>query len=240
LSLSTKRIGQFKRKHKSRILRMKKLFPLVIITIIAFASCKKNGNEPRPAGPGTSAADTNSVMVSGTAYPTVHIGGKTWTSLNYNGPGGLYNTAYAEWGGEIHGKLYTPEEAAQIVLPAGWRIPTSKDYLSLLIARGATLNSDSTYSTSLAVVQSLMTPTGWQESGGNNYSGFSAVPTGFYHQETFYGTGNGASFLHSITPGAEPDLAFTIGPGLNGQPLIFLELYLVEGDRCSLRFVKDN
>ncbi len=219
---------------------MKKLFPLVIITIIAFTSCKKISNEPRPASPGATATDTTSITVSDAVYPIVRIGGMSWTAMNYNGPGGLYNTAYSSQGGQIHGKLYSPEEAAQIILPAGWRIPTYKDYLALLIARGATQNSDGTFSAGLAVAQSLMTATGWSESGGNNYSGFSAVPTGFYHQETFYGTGNGASFLHSNTAGAEPDLAFTIGPGPGGQPLIFLGLYLIEGDRCSLRFVKDN
>src|SRR5947209_3762500 len=102
---------------------MKKLFPLVIIAIVVFTSCKKNSNEPQPVNLG--AIDTNMVIVSDGSYPIIHIAGKSWTSANYGGPGGLYNTGYTE-GGQIHGKLYTSQEAAQIVLPTGWRIPNYK------------------------------------------------------------------------------------------------------------------
>jgi hypothetical protein len=85
-----------------------------------------------------------------------------------------------------------------------------------------------------------MSTTGWSEGGGNNYSRFNALATGFYHLNVFYGSGNGASFLHSLTMNAEPDRAFTIGPGPTGQPFIYLGLILIDGDACSLRFVKDN
>ena len=216
---------------------MKKVFTLVIIATTVLLSCSKKNN-PVPATNLKSADST--VTIAGDVYPVVKIGSQSWTSVNYRGPGGIFNTGFMESDAVLHGKLYTTEEALQIVLPPGWRIPTYDDYLALLITRGATQNSDGSFSTSLAVTRSLITNTGWQEGGGNNYSGFSALPTGFYHLDNFYGTGNGASFLHSSIAGTPPDLGFTIGPGPSGQPFIYLGLILFDGDRCSLRFIKDN
>jgi uncharacterized protein (TIGR02145 family) len=216
---------------------MKKVFTLVIIAITVLTSCSKKNNDPIPTN--LKSADST-VTIAGDVYPVVQIGSQKWTSVNYRGPGGIFNTGFMGSDAFLHGKLYTAEEAVQVVLPAGWRIPTYDDYLAMLITRGAKQNSDGSYSANLAVTQSLITNSGWEEGGGNNYSGFSALPTGFYHLDTFYGTGNGASFLHSITPGAPPDFGFTIGPGPNGQPFIYLGVVLLDGDRCSLRFVKGN
>jgi uncharacterized protein (TIGR02145 family) len=216
---------------------MKKVFTLVIIVILAFFSCSKKNNDPAPVG--LKNADST-VTISGDVYPVVKIGNQSWTSVNYHGPGGIFNTGFTSGDNLAHGKLYTADDAMQVVLPSGWRIPTYDDYLTLLIARGATQNNDGSYSAGLTVTHSLMTETGWSEGGGNNYSGFSALPTGFYHLDTFYGTGNGASFLHSAILGAPPHLGFTIGPGPTGQPFIYLGVVLLDEDRCSLRFVKDN
>lgn len=214
---------------------MKKILLLVVISG-ALLSCTKKSNNPVPSGAGT---DTATVNIMGTAYPVVKIGAQSWTAVNYNGPGGLYNTGNVQQT-ILDGKLYSPEEAAQITLPAGWRIPTYDDYLNMLLARGASQNSDGSYTAGLNVIHSLMAVDSWSEDGANNYSKFSALPTGFYHLGTIYGTGNGASFLHSFTAGAVPAAAFTIGPGPTGEPFIYLGLVLIDGDRCSLRFVKDN
>ena len=214
---------------------MKKILPLVVIWIAVLVSCaKKSDVTPINAG-----ADTTTVTIMGTKYPVVKIGSQSWTAVNYNGPGGFFNTGNVQQT-VLDGKLYSPQEAAQITLPAGWRIPTYDDYLNMLIARGATQNSDGSYTAGLNVIHSLMAEDGWSEGGGNDYSKFHALPTGFYHLGYIYGTGNGASFLHSFSLGAEPSAAFTIGPGPNGQPFIYLGLVLIDGDRCSIRFVKDN
>jgi uncharacterized protein (TIGR02145 family) len=215
---------------------MKKILLLVIIAGAALASCTKKSDDPVPSG--TNAADT-AVTIMGTTYPIIKIGSQSWTAVNYNGPGGVFNTGTTQKT-QLNGKLYTPEEALKITLPAGWRIPTYNDYANMLIARGATKDDDGNYEAGLNVVQSLMAESGWTEGGGNNYSRFNALPTGFYHLGAIFGTDNGASFLHSFTPGAEPDAAFTIGPGPNGQPFIYLGLVLIDGDRCSIRFVKNN
>ena len=215
---------------------MKKVFTLVTITAIAFLSCSKKNNDPIPLN--LKAVDST-VTISGDVYPVIKIGTQTWTSVNYRGPGGIFNTGFMDAENVQHGKLYTTQEAGQVVLPAGWRLPSYDDYLTLLIARGARQNSDGSYSATLAVAQSLMATTGWEEGGGNNYSGFTAMPTGFYHLDNFYGTGNGASFLHTAIAGTPPDLGFTIGPGPDGKPFIYLGIVLLDEDRCSLRFVKD-
>ena len=216
---------------------MKKLFTLVIVVTTAFSACSKKNNEPIPLNLKSS---DSTVTIAGDVYPVVKIGTQTWTSVNYRGPGGIFNTGYLDGYNVQHGKLYTPQEASQITLPAGWRLPTYDDYLNLMITRGARQNSDGSYSATLAVAQSLMATFGWDEGGGNNYSGFTALPTGFYHLNNFYGTGNGASFLHSSIEGTPPDLGFTIGPGPDGKPFIYLGIVLLDEDRCSVRFVKGN
>ena len=236
--LCNKRTSKLKA-NKLRSLSMKKVFTLVIIAITVLLSCSKKNNDPIPANANLKGVDSI-VTIAGEVYPVVKIGSQKWTSVNYRGPGGIFNTGFLNGDDVMHGKLYTTVEAGQVVLPAGWRIPTYDDYLALMITRGATQNSDGSYSANLAVAHSLITSSGWEEGGGNNYSGFSALPTGFYHLDDFYGTGNGASFLHSSIAGTPPDLAFTIGPGPTGQPFIYLGLILLDGDRCSLRFVKDN
>ncbi|MBS1532902.1 MAG: hypothetical protein JSU01_21560 [Bacteroidetes bacterium] len=214
---------------------MKKILLLVVISIAVLASCTKKSN----IAPVSLRADTTTVTIMGDKYPVVTIGSQSWTAINYNGPGGLFNTGNVLQT-TLDGKLYSPAEAAQITLPAGWRVPTYDDYIKMLIARGATQGSDGSYTAGLSVAHSLMAENGWSEGGGNNYSKFNALPTGFYHLGAIYGTGNGASFLHSFSPGAEPDAAFTIGPGPDGQPFIYLGLVLIDGDRGPLRLVKDN
>jgi uncharacterized protein (TIGR02145 family) len=215
---------------------MKKLSYFALTCATIMISCKQK-NDPVPSL-GNTKTDT-AVTISGATYPVVQIGSQSWTSVNYNGPDGLFNTGYFLRNAQ-NGKLYTPLEASKITLPAGWHIPTYDDYLTLIVTRGATKNSDGSYSANIAVAHSLMDETGWSEGGGNNYSKFTALPTGFYHLGETYGTGNGASFLLSALPGTPPDQAFTIGPGANGQPFIYLGVILLDEDRCAIRFVKDN
>jgi len=217
---------------------MRKILLLMVASIAILSSCNQKYNDPNPSGSGKVGTDT-AVTIMGTVYPVIQVKSQSWTSVNYRGPGGIFNTGTGSQD-IMQGKLYTPLEATQITLPAGWRIPTYDDYLTLLINRGATKNSDGSYSAGLPVAQSLMATSGWSEGGGNNYSNFNAMPTGFYHLGVFYGSGNGASFLHCLTEGSAPDLALTIGPGPSGQPFIYLGLVLIDGDACSLRFVKNN
>src|SRR5882757_7156132 len=133
---------------------MKKVFTLVLIAVTALLSCSKKNNEPAPVN--LKSADST-VTVAGEVYPVVKIGSQKWTSVNYRGPGGIFNTGFLSGDNVMHGKLYTTEEAGQSVLPAGWTIPTYDDYLAMLITKGAKQNSDGSYSADLAVAQSLIT-----------------------------------------------------------------------------------
>jgi hypothetical protein len=106
---------------------MKKVFTLVIIATVVLLSCSKKNNDPIPLN--LKSADST-VTIGGDVYPVVKIGTQTWTSVNYRGPGGIFNTGYMDTYNVQHGKLYTPQEANQIILPAKWRLPTYDDYLN--------------------------------------------------------------------------------------------------------------
>jgi len=105
---------------------MKKLlFPLFIITVI-FTACSKKSNVVAP---------TNMVYINGNDYSTVVIGNQTWTSVNYNGAGGVnYNNQATN--NPADGKLYTLAEVNAIPLTGNWRLPTEDDYNNLLSSIG--------------------------------------------------------------------------------------------------------
>jgi len=111
---------------------MKKLLFLAFVIGTTLSSCSKKSN-PKP---------TNTVTINGASYATVSIGTQTWTSVNYNGPGGTINTSLNE---AIYGKYYTIAEMQAISLPTGWRVPTEADFVTLLKSQGnVTQQSDGT------------------------------------------------------------------------------------------------
>lgn len=150
---------------------MKKVY-LVFITILAFASCsKKNG----PAG------NSDHITINGANYNILVIGSQTWTTVNYNGEGGVnYNNSSINE--PLNGKLYTIAEAQAVKLPNGWRLPTTADFNKLLVAIGAVdqhqINGNYYVSGDLAV--KLMSTTEWKGIQGTNQSGFNARPVGAY------------------------------------------------------------
>ncbi|HEY8929091.1 MAG TPA: FISUMP domain-containing protein [Mucilaginibacter sp.] len=100
---------------------------MCFFAIITFVSCSKK-SDTRP--------NDNSVTINGTNYSVVAIGGQTWTSVNYNGEGGInYNNGSIN--NAADGKLYTIAEAQAIKLPKGWRLPTRDDFNKLLVSIGA-------------------------------------------------------------------------------------------------------
>ncbi|HEY4198653.1 MAG TPA: FISUMP domain-containing protein [Mucilaginibacter sp.] len=144
---------------------------LVFITILALASCSKK-SDPGP--------NSNYVTINGTNYSIVVIGGQTWTSVNYNGDGGVnYNNGAND---PLNGKLYTIAEARAVKLPNGWRLPTPADFNKLLVAIGAIYQNQLTgnYYISGDLTLKLMSKTGWTGTEGTNQSGFNARPVGIY------------------------------------------------------------
>src|SRR5688500_1131369 len=107
------------------------IFLLMLSASVAFTSCSKN-NDPTPE-------ESNTVEIAGTTYQTVKIGTQTWTTVNYNGTGGVnYNDGAND---PTYGKLYSFQEVKAISgLPSGWRVPTEDDVKKLLSVVGTKLD----------------------------------------------------------------------------------------------------
>lgn len=209
---------------------------ILSISIVAalFFSCSKGSNKPQQSQGAT-------ITINGTAYPTVVIGTQTWTSLNYNGPGGVNYDNGAN--NPAYGKLYTWTEAQAISLPTGWRLPTESDFNNLMIAIGAQNLGNGSYLSSGTEPLQLMSKTGWSTTNGTNTLGFNAEPAGYYNQVTsgnqqFSNEGSAALFLSAtpLMPHTLAPFSFIIGSG-NAQ---LTDLVILSTDAASVRFVKDN
>jgi len=220
---------------------MKKILYQALVVAIAFTfiGCSKSSSSPQPV----------SVLVEGTVYPTVVIGSQTWTSLNYNGPGGEnYNNSTTNI--PLFGKLYTLEEARAIPLPKGWELPTAADYNLLLKnaggvpqtrdVNGVTVISSNYMVGSFSAVE-LMSTSRWQGTNGNNQLGFNAQPAGDGAADTqnFYSLYSSAFFIvNDFTANNSHYLAVQISCS---PPQAAISDYDLGIDfRGSVRFVKNN
>jgi len=190
----------------------------------------------------------NRVTINGTDYPMSQIGTQTWTTLNYNGAGGVnYNNVTGNLTGS--GKLYTYAEAIAVQLPTGWRLPTQTDYNKLVSFIGGSTDANGNGTASGTIAGKLVDPS-WSYAYGDDSSNFEAFPFGYYDSTTSAfigfdstGTGGGALFWASTTvPKNSMDYGFSISNYLinNTRTLVASLNYYMPTDRCSLRFVKDN
>ena len=200
---------------------MKKLliFALITGTALTFSCSKSSTSKPTPP---TSAT----VTISGTAYNTVKIGNQTWTTVNYNGPGGV-NYGNSSSNIPANGKLYTLTEFKAITLPTGWALPTQTDYTTLLASSSA---------------YRLMANTSWTVGGGTNTSGFNALAVGYYDNTSFSGTGTDAVFLTTSTLVSEAGIpaSFDIYQDNTGTSAVLTDIVVTATDRAAIRFVKNN
>lgn len=219
---------------------MKKVLLLALITGSLLTSCtKKNASDDNQLH------DPNSITINGTDYPTVKIGSQTWTSLNYNGPGGVnYNNVTGNLIGS--GKLYTFSEATAIQLPSGWRLPTREDVTKLLLYTGGTKDAYGD-GTATGAVAGKLAMQSWPSATSDDALGFHAYPFGYYHddEQSFKGRDELALFWTS-SPVPAPNDMFKYGFGIsnyleNGKRTLtaYLDFYKPV-DKLSLRFVKDN
>jgi uncharacterized protein (TIGR02145 family) len=218
---------------------MKKLLTLTLITgVTLFYSCSKSNNtNPK------SASTTIAII------DTVVIGSQTWTSVNYNGAGGV-NYGNSTTNNPTNGKLYTLAEAEAIVLPKGWRVPSTDDYNTLMNYLGATAqDNNGYYQPSQATTLKLMSTTKWTLQNGTNSSGFNAYPAGFYNngQSTgFSGQGTEADFITTSIlagyPGTQANFSIYEETDNNALTLdaVFSDEVGFANDRGSIRFVKNN
>jgi uncharacterized protein (TIGR02145 family) len=218
---------------------MKRVIALSIIGISILYSCSKGKDNPTP--------EVSPTKV--TIIDTVKIGTQIWTSVNYNGVGGVnYNN---QPNNPNYGKLYTIAEANTLILPIGWRIPTTDDYNKLLAYLGATsTDANGYYQPSQATTLKLMSTTDWTLASGVNSSGFNAFPGGYYNQANTPNQdvleGSAVAFITASY------LASNIGMHANFYiyeiqqsstlliDAVFSNQVTGSNDRGSLRFVKDN
>jgi len=211
---------------------MKKLLYLACIAVTALAGCSKSSNPPLTPLP-------TSVTINGTAYPIVLINGQTWTTVNYNGPGGVnYDDSLVNTPAD--GKLYTVAEAQAINLPAGWHLPTAADYNQMLQSLGGNeLGTTGNYSVTQNVAVQLMSTTGWTGTEGNDNIGFNARPVGYYSGPgaQFERAGTDAFFIIDTSP-ANSTIPLSLDVSLNQTAVN----HYSDGtdNRMSVRFVKDN
>lgn len=105
----------------------------------------------------------------GHTYKTVNIGNQTWfaENLNFKRDGSsCYNAEVANC--NAYGRLYSSWESAMDACPKGWKLPTIKDFETLITTAGG----------ESVAGKKLKSTTGWPYSGnGSNAYGFSAVPS---------------------------------------------------------------
>lgn len=146
---------------------------LSAICLLIVASCSKSNDAPEQE------QSKNEITINGAAYSTTAIGTQTWTTVNYNGTGGVnYNDGAND---PRVGKLYSyPEVKALTGMPTGWRIPTEADVKTLMASVGTKLDGTNLY-TDATASQKLISSTGWTNSAlaGNNSTGLNLVATGY-------------------------------------------------------------
>lgn len=227
---------------------------MLLLAAALFTSCKKSSTNPT-----TSITPTNQIIV---ITDSVNIGNLTWTTVNYNGLGGV-NYGNSTTNNPTYGRLYTIAEATAIKLPTGWRLPTTADYNNLLNTIDPTSkakDAQGNYIGSSADAAILMSKTSWIVNLGTNSSGFNAIPVG-------YDSTNGTSFLEGLSDSKTYVTAAFItsslfsdaSNGRNGHANFFIYQDTANtpsmtaavitsidsnntfGDgRASIRFVKDN
>lgn len=146
-----------------------KISLLYLCIVLAMVACKKKDKDPEPQKQG--------VTINGGFYTTVKIGNQLWTSVNYNGAGGVnYNNGSND---AAYGKYYTRQEAQAIVLQDGWRLPSKADFDKLVSSFPTQTINGYTALTSESLKQ-ILSSSGW-DINGNNASGFNALPAGIVY-----------------------------------------------------------
>jgi uncharacterized protein (TIGR02145 family) len=217
---------------------MKKLLILTLTVGTLLASCSKKSST-------TPTTPSNTVTINGTAYSTVTIGTQTWTTVNYNGNGGVnYNNGGTN--NPTYGKLYTLAEAQAITLPTGWHLPTQTDISTLLTYLGAKGTSEIGVDGDSTVSIKLKSKTAWTFNEGNNSSGFNAYPVGVLGNGSFSGINEQAEFWTSTADAYSDEYTLNItnlqdGPNVdNIAGLDYVPVNSVTTFGLSIRFVKNN
>jgi uncharacterized protein (TIGR02145 family) len=235
-----------------KLYHVNKILLLSLSAVLFFSSCTKKSIDGEETSKPIAAPST--LVLNGTTYSTVKIGNKTWTDVNYNGPGGVNPDNVAN---DInYGKLYSLAEAENITLPAGWRLPSRTDFEDLIKSFKYTIdyqrNSDGLLHLPEDECKKLKSKDKWHYFNGINSSGFNAYPTGSSIAVTGVPPivgyiGYRAMFLSSTSssnssPYGHKFYMFCINNYSDSKPEAnYAEMEELERiEMGSLRFVKDN
>jgi len=179
-------------------------------------------------------------------YKTVKIGKQTWMAqnLNFKPETGSWCYDNNDANCEKYGRLYS-FEAAKAACPAGWRLPSSEEWVKLQTATGKKTKvcmgpgmCDWEYTGS---AKKLKAKTGWSkddtslaEAGsvnGTDNHGFSALPAGKFDKGKFLGIGSSTCWAWS-------DGESNSGMGAPGQNSLD-DLDYCGADGLSIRCIKN-
>jgi uncharacterized protein (TIGR02145 family) len=200
---------------------MKQLLYSLLICFALLTACKEE-EDPIISPP------ANSVTIGNTDYATVKIGSQTWTAVNYAGPGGMkYDATDTK---PEYGKYYTYEEAKNISLPTGWRIPTMQDYANLAQTQNIAIPAYKN-----ETIKTLTSTTNWKNVRGTNISGFNAHPTGYIFINSAPLDGDIAEFWTA----EGKTLSIQEGGDMKSLRILFYDNSSSPDYRFTVRFVKD-
>jgi len=162
---------------------------------------RKEAEEQEIAGGGQGRFEKTSTYFTdsrdGRKYRAVKIGANTWMAQNMNyQPNSGKSWCYGDSGSycDKYGRLYD-WKAAENACPAGWRLPSTKDWGDLMQAAGGKFKRFELYPGWLEAGAALKTQTGWgcykgKNGNGADAYGFSALPGGqYYDVDGFNGVG---------------------------------------------------
>jgi uncharacterized protein (TIGR02145 family) len=215
---------------------------LMLAAMLLFTSCsKKNTDSPTPT------TTTSTITINGTDYGTVVIGTQTWTTVNYNGTGGVNFNAGAT-NNIVYGKLYTLDEANAISLPTGWRVPTNADIEKLVTFLGGSRNTYGHVVGDATLTTKLMSKDSWTNGSGTNSTGFNAYPGGDFYSSNWLAYGIGGYFITSTVSYTVPtnpqinilDIVHSKDTHTEETSTVTDQYAYHTTDRYSVRFIKDN
>ncbi|MFD0794013.1 FISUMP domain-containing protein [Mucilaginibacter litoreus] len=218
------------------------LLTLSLLCTILFSCSKKNENNP-----------SASLELNGRSYPTVKIGSQTWTTMNYDGPGGIASPRNDEYD---YGKYYSEKEMLAIKLPDGWRVPSKEDFVKLMKSQGElTIDVPEVTATDADGAKVLKAASSWYLPGDNS-SGFNILPGGYYQSfSKEFLEYKGMAYFWTTTSGPalsiDPNYYYCFrvsgrysSPGTGSEPETGAEVRdMTTGDNViwyNIRFVKDN
>jgi len=130
-------------------------------------------------GGNSTGSKSDTLSYGGQKYKTVKIGKQTWMAENLNYSTSSGSTCYNNLQENCtkYGKLYD-WETAKTVCPAGWHLPSRREWGDLAIA----VDGTGEYGVGGEAGYNLKSKDGWYQSGdGADGFGFSALPGGYYY-----------------------------------------------------------